>query len=449
VQHYLEENAWKTARADDLFKALDFVSAQRVGELASSFLDRPGVPEVLASWTCGGSGSRLELRESEWRPLGGGGDPARTWKLPVCITSDAQKTKTCFTLGTDPITRDLGPRCPMWVYPNAEQAGYYRFVVERAQLLALAAAQSSLGATDRLGLLSNAWAGVRQAAIEPSTLFEVLSAFDAEMNRHVVDQIVGVLQGVDHMLVDDDARSAFQKYASARLAAKKRALGWEPSPKEDDDRALERRTVLWAMGEIANDKTTLGEAEKYCAAWLRDPERVPNDVAAVAVPLASLHASDPRIRLQELRAAAKRAKTPEDRVIALRAMGAFEDPAVLREAFELTLADELKLSELHYIFGAAVGHRVARPVLYAWEKESWAKLRARMPGSLGGGLLVEAVGMTCSPAERDDARAFSASASRGMEGVKRRLEEALESADLCIALRRHGAADVTKYLKGR
>jgi hypothetical protein len=36
-----------------------------------------------------------------------------------------------------------------------------------------------------------------------------------------------------------------------------------------------------------------------------------------------------------------------------------------------------------------------------------------------------------------------------MEGVKRPLDEALESAGLCVALREHGAQEVTQYLKKR
>ena len=49
--------------------------------------------------------------------------------------SDTQKAKSCFTLGAEPITRNLGG-CPAWLYPNADEAGYYRFVMDRAQLLA-------------------------------------------------------------------------------------------------------------------------------------------------------------------------------------------------------------------------------------------------------------------------------------------------------------------------
>jgi alanyl aminopeptidase len=462
VQRYVHENAWKSAGADDLFKALDYVSTQKVDELASGFLDHSGVPQVLTSYKCDGGVGKLELRQSEWHPLedsAGTGGPTpearakRTWTLPVCVAIEGQKTKNCFTLGSDPIVRNAGTAggraCPAWVYPNADEAGYYRFLVERDKLLSLAHAGRGLDPAERLGLVSNAWAGVRQGAIAPGVLFDFLPLFDAETNRFVVDEVIDLLRGVDHALVTDDARPAFRKYVVARLAARKKALGWWPPSghaEQDDDAALERRSVLWAMGELAYDASTLADADKYATAWLRDRSNVAADTASVAVPLASIGAGAGR--LDELREAAKNAPTPEDRVIAIRAMGLFDDPAVLRKALDLALGDEIRLSEWHYLFGAAMAHRVGRPVLIAWEKENWAKLREKAPNSAGRGL-VDVVGATCSVAERDDARAFFAGATEGMEGVKRPLDEGVESAGLCIALRVHGEADVTQALRRR
>ncbi|HTB76814.1 MAG TPA: M1 family metallopeptidase [Polyangiaceae bacterium] len=456
VQRYVHENAWKNASADDLFKALDFVSTQKVDELASGFLDHPGVPQVFSSYKCLGATGRLELRQSEWHPLGEPASPPesardkRAWTLPVCVAVDGQKTRNCFTLGSEPIARDPGAHsCPAWIYPNANQAGYYRFLVERDKLFALAHAGRALDPTERLGLVSNAWAGVRQGAIAPSTLLDFLPLFDAETNRYVVEQVIDALRGVDQALVEEGARAAYEKYVGARLAGRKRALGWwPPSGHEelDDDLALERRSVLWALGELANDETTLAEADRYAGAWLRNRSNVAADTAAVAVPLASIGAGE--ARLVELREAARSSPTPDDRVIAIRAMGMFDDPVVLRKAFDLALGDELKLSEWRYLFGAAGGHRAARPVLYAWEKENWAKIRARAPNSLARGM-VDVAGAMCTHADQDDAQAFFSGATQGMEGVKRPLDEALESAGLCVALREHGAQEVTQYLKKR
>jgi aminopeptidase N len=447
VQRYVHEGAWKIARADDLFRALEYVSAQRVTELASGFLDQPGVPEVTANWSCGGpSGNRLELRQSEWFPLGEPRESSpRKWTLPVCIASDAMKTKSCFTIGAEPIVRTLDSRCPTWVYPNADQAGYYRFLVDSVHLLALAGAGRSLDAIDRLGLVSNAWAGVRQGNIAPGLLLDVLAAFDGDTDRHVIEQVVGVLSGVDHALISDDARPAFERYASTRLAARKRMLGWEPAKgvNEDDDRKLLRRSVLGAMGGIARDAATLREAETYAVRWLQDPNSLSGDIAALAVPLASMQAG--AARLTELRAAARSAKTPQDRIIALRAMGTFEEGAVLRQALDLALTDELKLSELHYVLGEAASRRLTRDIFYAWEKENWQKLVVRLPGALARGLPGVVANM-CTQSMRDDAREFFTQAMQGIPGSKRLLDEALEQAGLCIALREHDAARTSSWL---
>lgn len=450
VQRYVHENAWKNARADDLFDALDYVSAQHVGKLASAFLDQPGVPQILARWTCSGAGDgKIELRESEWRPLGEPRrDPPRTWTLPACITKSGDKAASCFTLAADPIVRSLGPGCPAWVFPNAGQAGYYRFLVDSAQLGALAAARRSLGVAERVGLISNAWAAVRQGALAPSALFDLIAAFDGETNRLVLDQIVGVLSGVDQALIDSPDLPAFRRYVTARLVARKRALGWGnvDRPDDDDDRALERRSVLWTLGVLAGDDGTLREAETYAQAWLKDARSVSGDTAAVAVPLASLNAKESR--LGELRAAARAARVPQDRVIAIGAMGMFDDPAILREALDLTLTDELRLSELRYVFGSAQNRRATRGLTYAWVKENWTKLRERLPPTMLAGFGGMA-GTVCTPIQRDDARAFLGAAMQGLDGAKRGLDEGLERADLCVALHQYGAAESGRYLGRR
>ncbi len=473
VQRYVREHAWKNARAEDLFEALEYVSTQKVRQLASGFLDHPGVPDVLVGWTCGGAGgSKLELRESEWRPLGerpaerpGGIPPTnsperpRAWTLPVCLATDLDKNKTCFTLGPEPITRDLGPRCPTWVYPNADAAGYYRFLVDAAKLRALARAlpgplqstDRTLSPMERLGLVSNAWAAVRQGAIAPSAFSELLRALDPENNRFVLEQITSTLYGMDSALIDDGDRPAFQRYVVARMGGHKAALGWAPasvtSAKEDDDRALERRTVLTAMGELAMDQATLDEAEQYAVSWLKDPASVPSDVAAAAVPLASIEAG--YARLYELRAAAKNATAIEDRMLAIRSMGMFRDPAILRSSLDLVLTDELKLSEVRYLLGSATRQRASRPVVFSWERDNWPKLRTRFPGGMARGLLVDIAGAPCTAAEVDEARAFFTKATEGMEGVKRRLDQALEAATLCVALREKAAGSMAGYLRGR
>jgi alanyl aminopeptidase len=453
VQRYLRENAWKNARAADLFTSLDYVSTQSVEKIASGFLDQPGVPLVTATLSCGQSGeSKLELHASEWRPLGEpAADPPRAWTLPVCAASDTLKTKSCFTLESQPILRGLGGQCPTWVYPNAGESGYYRFLASPRQILTLAGVAHSLDLADRVGLLSNVWAGVRSGSLAPSLLLEVLPLFDADTHRLVVDQVVSILRGLDQALVTDAARPDFRRYVAGRLLPRKRALGWEPAKAgtetvEDDDRALARRTMLWGLGELARDPGTLREAETFALRWLSDPSSVASDTASIAVPLASLQPGPGR--LAALRTAARNANSTQDRVLALRSMGTFDDADSLRQALDLTLAGELKLSELRYVFGGATSRRETVDIVYAWEKEHWSDLRARLTGALARGPMVDVVGALCSRERLDDARAFFSPKVDEMPGAKRPLDEAVEAAGLCIALREHGEALAASWLSG-
>jgi hypothetical protein len=206
---------------------------------------------------------------------------------------------------------------------------------------------------------------------------------------------------------------------------------------------LERQGVLLTMGEIAGDEATLAEADVYARKWLDAPGSVPSDVAAVAVPMASARAGQDR--LDALRVALKRVASTQDRAIVLRAMGSFDDPALLAQGLDVTLTGDVKLSELRHVFGAA-SHRAGRPAFYAWVKSRWAKLDERLPPSFGRGQLVSLAGWMCTAPEREEARAFFAEATKGVEGGARSLEQAMEGSGQCVALRERGAADVARYL---
>jgi ERAP1-like C-terminal domain len=118
---------------------------------------------------------------------------------------------------------------------------------------------------------------------------------------------------------------------------------------------------------------------------------------------------------------------------------------VLREALDLGLTDEIKMSEFRYLLGSVLDNRAATPVLYGWEKENWAKLLERVPSSFGREMLVRVAANLCTQLESDDARVFFVRATQGTEGIQRALDESLEKAALCVALRERRAAEVTRY----
>jgi alanyl aminopeptidase len=331
------------------------------------------------------------------------------------------------------------------VHPNANAAGYYRFSLPEAKLLALSGA-AKLTPADRLAVLSNAWAMVRAGKVGVETVLKVLSAFDKETNHEVVGTEIEILTAMSDAVIDDSTRAAFKKYVAARLGNQKRLVGWggKKGPSEiDDGKALLRKSVLFAMGELAEDDATLKEADKQAKAWLTDPNSVDGDIAQVAIELASRRAG--RERFDALLAAMKNASTPQNRVVAVRGLSAFGDASLLRETLDKLLGGEIKLQDVRYVFGAALDHQASRPVVLDWVRASWSKLGTRMPRPFVR-RFVSLVGETCTQAARDDVAAFFQKEAKQLDGADRALAQGIEKATLCMELRERGATAAAKAL---
>ncbi len=448
IHDYLANNAFKSASAATLFAALDRASGKDVTQMAATYLDRPGVPEVSAHLECDpGSRWHSELLQEPWRPLGSKvpEDEERTWVIPVCVLAQGEKKPICADLTHGAPSLVAGRRCPAWVHPNAD-ASYYRFSMPEPELVKLAGARAQLDVPARLTLMSSAWSAVRGGKAKPGLMLKLLTAFDDETSRHGIEGVVSLLAVLDAELVEDDARAAFRRFALARLAKRKKDLGWLPKKEEaaaSGDDAILRHDVLWAMGELAADDATLREADELAVRWLTDPSSIDADTASVAVGLANRRAGAER--LSKLLAVASGGKTREDRLLALRSIGGFDDPALLARGLDALLTDDVRSSDVSYLIGAGYGRRASKHVTEAWVRQHWEDLRKKLPGSLGAGLVAGA-GAACTKAELEDATAFYTPRAAQIEGAQRLLDQELEQAALCVALRARGASLLTRDL---
>ncbi|HSO41058.1 MAG TPA: M1 family aminopeptidase, partial [Labilithrix sp.] len=449
IHDYLTENAFQSVHAERLFSTLDRVSGKDVTHMAATYLDRPGVPEVTAHLECDpGSRWHMELGQEPWRPLGSKvpEDQERSWVVPVCVLAQGEKKPVCAELAHGAPSLVAGRRCPAWIHPNAD-ASYYRFTMPEPELLKLAGARAQLDVPARLTTLSSAWSAVRSGKVKPGVLLKMLAAYDDDTSRNVVEGVVNLLTVLDAQLVEDDARPAFRRVVLARLARRKKELGWLPKKKDEGgssgDEAIVRHDVLWAMAELAADETTLREADELAVKWLADPTSIDADTAAVAVGLASRRAGE--ARLGQLLGVMRGGKTREDRLLALRAIGGFDDPALLGRGLDVLLTDDVRSSDVGYLLGAAYGRRASKHVTEAWVRTHWEELRKKLPGPLGAGLVAGA-GVGCTKTELDDLTAFYTPRAAEIEGAQRLLDTELESSSLCVALRAHGAGLLTREL---
>jgi alanyl aminopeptidase len=473
IHDYLTARSWKNATAEDLLSTLEHAAngggnagagdPKRVSDMAATFLDRPGVPSVEAHLTCEPGGRwNVELRQEPWRPLGsslatgtgGAGGAAsasetQAWLVPVCVRAATREEPYCgeLTSAGAPSLVAAKSSCPSWVLPNAESAGYYRFSMGAPEMTALLrGAAGKLDPASRMGIVASLWAQLRSGALPAEYVLQALKQFDGDASRHVTGQVLTALYGISDALVDDAARPGFRAYAMARLASKKKSLGWKPKPKEDDDAALFRKDLLFALADLAEDGPTLAEAEPIAQAWLKDPSSVDAEIGPIAVELASRRAGADR--WDALRTAVRDARTPIDRIAALHGLAGFDDPALVAKTLDWMLTDETRMQDVRTILGGFLDRRAARKPTIAWILGHWDGLRAKVPGALAGRVMGFA-GVVCTPEARDEVEAFLRPKTKEIEGSKRPLAEALEQASLCIALHAKDAPAIAKFFAKR
>jgi cytosol alanyl aminopeptidase len=297
-------------------------------------------------------------------------------------------------------------------------------------------------------LLTNAWAAVRSGQIDAKALLRILPPFDDETDRHVLEQVTRILAQASDTVVSEEARPAFRKFALARLAKRKKALGIAPPAKGDgsNEDILARRAVVLALGDVAEDDATLREADALATKWLADPASVDADAAEVAVELAARRGG--ATYFAALRKAMQSAKTKSDRLTALHAFVGSDDEARLREALDATLTDEVRAGEMGDVLRSVLRRRKARPIAEAWIRTRWDDVRKKLPDRLSLAL-VEAASVGCSVEDAAARAAFYEPRARPIEGADRRLAEALEAVSLCAALRERAATSFTKALLGK
>ena len=130
------------------------------------------------------------------------------------------------------------------------------------------------------------------------------------------------------------------------------------------------------------------------------------------------------------------------------ALGFFRDPALSRRALALVAGDEFDVRETQGILRVALSRPETRGVAWAFYREHFDGLAARLRSD-DVGHLIDLVGVLCDATQRAEAEALLGPRVKQLEGGQRALTRALESIQLCLeADARHGQS-VQEFLRAQ
>ncbi len=454
LRAYLNTHVHGSATSNEFLAALEQASTNGVGAVASSFLDRPGVPLVRARLECKG-GPRVLLRQSAFAtpPAPAGGAAVAPWRAPVCVAFGEPRQVRCTTLeGPEGAIELPGPACPAWFVPNADEAGYYRYALEPADLERLEKRRfAPLTDPERVGLLSNAAALVLAGELGADRALALARSFAPEGRRPVVAAHLDLFSVLHEKVAAERDLARLEPLVRKALGPAHARLGWAPdafgapakgpkaparkAPDEPaDETALVRTAVLEALATLGRDEAVLREARRRADAFLakQGPAQHPDNVAFAL--RAAARRGDAAL-WDALARALNEPGPPQDRIAVVGALASFEDPALLKRTLDLTLTEGVRFQDLRYVF-PTFSRRETAPAAFAWAREHFDALARRLPPTMLGGL-AGLLSSACTEAERDERRAFLGERLGHIEGSARPLALALDRSNACIYARSH------------
>lgn len=457
VRKYLKAHAFGNATAQDLFQALAEASGKDVVGVASSFLDKPGVPLVKVDIDCKSDVGEPRLVLSQERlivapPTATAVDHSKElWKIPVCVDA-AGRTGGAICTSLDGATGSIGlgkgTKCPAWVTPNVDEYGYYRWSVPADAFRALATAP--LSARTRYGVIDDAATLVESGRLGADVLFDLFDAMRPKASKKpsasdvlTATKILDAMEDLAEGVISDEQRPKFAKFTERLFLPMAKSIGWDPVDGEGDEVRIFRRDLFSALVPIVEDPWLRTEGRKRADAILADPTKAPVENSTAALVLAARYGDEKLF--DAYLALLKNTSAPQFRPGTLVALGCFEDPKLLRRALDLMLSPDTRKQDALYVLRGALWFPRARATILAWMADNEKAIADKLPTWTRTGM-VDAL-LVCDPEELAKAHAVFDGKIDKIEGGAHALEELYERAELCIAERLREGARIDARLK--
>ncbi len=502
VHEYLVAHRFGNATADDFLDAENRATGKDVKSAFRTFLDQPGVPLLTATLACprapsaaattpdavtrarivalrcadvggpdcppvGSSAdvATLRLEQARFLPLGSTGDPHKTWQLPVCASTPgqppAERTQHCTLLSGPSGTLDVdqSARCPAWVLPNADAAGYYRFSLDPADLARLRnKGLPGLSAREKMAYATSLRTAYSLAKTPTKDVFDALAPLAKDPDPIIAEEPMGFVSQARDWLYETPVRVRVEAYAARLYAPALARLGWQAKKGEDDETRALRGSVLGFLASTARDPAVTVEAKKRGTAYLEllladaglpplhatpvtGADRVAAELAKIdrnlaGVQLAVVGEQADGATWDAMKALLLRSVDEVVRGQVLWGMGLARDSALAARARQLVLDPALRETEVLSPLYAQLQEPDRREEIWAWEKANYDAITARLPKHRGGLSLVGSAHVFCDEAHAAEVLAFFTPRIDAIEGGKRVLASTVEDIKLCAARRK-------------
>jgi alanyl aminopeptidase len=362
---YLQSHRHMSADAAALWKSLSRSTGGDVDAMIASFVDQPGLPLVRAGVLADG---RVCLSQTRFMNAGFEA-PAQTWRIPITWKcSDGLKPalmKRVLQNQADTVVVE-GIAAPAWILPNADERGYYRWIVPDSMLFRMSRdAAAIMNVRERIGFLGNASGLLDGGHLGGDAYLEILNHFASDPEPEVLQAVLAGLRKTGDLFTAGTVPPDFAAYVRRTLTPALERIGFSKQPGEAPAVAGLRSGMLTVLTGLGRDTSALRFCDSLTAAYLTNPSDVDPDLTDAA--LASSARDGDEILFRRVVSALESAASPDVRSRFMALLGSFRKKEILSLALDYGLqANGDNRNALWWIPFRASEFMENRPVLMEW-----------------------------------------------------------------------------------
>jgi tricorn protease interacting factor F2/3 len=360
VAEYLRRFAYRNARSEDLWTALEQSTGRRVHRLVDPWFDRPGIPVVRARIVPEG----LALRQQRFSYHGATDE--EPWPIPLELDVDGERRALLFD------TREQLVAVPRsaTVHLNPGAVGYYRVWYDPALLDRLLSSLPSRPGPDRWTVLNDLAAFFVSGDVDWATYSRALLEASGTPERLTIEEAVDSL---GPWAIAFPTIAPVQEVTRRYLAEQSDHLGLERRPGESADAGVVREALAFLRVRV--DAAFARELSEKFVAWDRlDPD------LRTAVAIARTRTEGER-GFREVDRARQGATSEADRLRFERALGWTSEPALVERTLALVLSGEIQRGHLVIAVRSAASNPVGRPLVGPWLEANLPRIADDLRGS--------------------------------------------------------------------
>jgi alanyl aminopeptidase len=447
IRAYVKNHAHGSATTEDLLSALDAASGKPVGTAMKTFLDQPGTPSLHVQLVCEDKQKPvLSVSQKRWKPAGSAAAEAQPWQVPACFRyQDGSKSAVHCELVTAPTQAIELPatKCPKWVYPNANESGYYRWTMSPEAVQDLATKnRAQLSLEERVGLQNNIGAMFTAEQLLPNVYLQSMAEFAKEPNRTLFMNSVYAMEGAGRF-VPEALKPKWQKKMAGLTGPRLKKVGYQVKAKEPNENGLMRASLIGSHWELSADAKTRDDAAKITATFLKDMKTVPGDIASAVLSVTAKQGSADLWLSYKM--ALEQAPNPAARNAVIRGLGSFMDADLQRKSLALFLDGSVRAQDMWSLIGPSFDDDATFAVTWDWFTKNYPKIveilgeksAIRLP-NVGSGF--------CSEEGKKQVQDFFASVPQ-MDGQQRNLANTIEGIEQCTRRKTYIHSAFETFLK--